>query len=82
MRFVCSDMWKPYLRVITEMAPAAVNVLDLFHVMSHMSKAIDEVRAKEAGELKAKGKEPPVSKSSSAAGKIPTTHTACLSHPT
>jgi len=58
LRFVCSDMWKPYLRVITEMAPAAVNVLDRFHVMSHMSKAIDEVRAKEAKELKAKGKEP------------------------
>ena len=58
LRFVCSDMWKPYLRVITEMAPAAVNVLDRFHVMSHMNKAIDEVRAKEAKELKAKGKEP------------------------
>ena len=58
LRFVCSDMWKPYLRVIAEMAPAAVNVLDRFHVMSHMSKAIDEVRAKEAKELKAKGKEP------------------------
>jgi transposase len=58
LRFVCSDMWKPYLRVITEMAPAAVNVLDRFHVMSHMNKAIDEVRAKEAKELKARGKEP------------------------
>jgi transposase len=58
LRFVCSDMWKPYLRIITEMAPAAANVLDRFHVMSHMSKAIDEVRAKEAKELRAKGKEP------------------------
>jgi len=58
LRFVCSDMWKPYLRVIAEMAPSAVNVLDRFHVMSHMSKSIDEVRAKEAKELKAKGKEP------------------------
>lgn len=58
LRFVCSDMWKPYLRVIAEMAPAAVNVLDRFHVMQHMNKAIDDVRAKEAKALKAKGKEP------------------------
>jgi transposase len=58
LRFVCSDMWKPYLRVIAEMATEAVNVLDRFHIMSHMSKAIDEVRAKEAKDLKAKGKEP------------------------
>lgn len=58
LRFVCSDMWKPYLRVIAVMASSAVNVLDRFHVMRHMSKAIDEVRAKEAKELKAKGEEP------------------------
>ena len=58
LRFVCSDMWRPYLRVIAEKASRAVNVLDRFHVMTHMSKAIDEVRAKEAKELKAKGKEP------------------------
>jgi transposase len=58
LRFVCSDMWKPYLRVIAEKAANAVNILDRFHVMSHMSKAIDAVRAKEAKDLKAKGKEP------------------------
>lgn len=58
LRFVCSDMWKPYLRVIAEMAPAAVNVLDRFHVMQHMNKAIDDVRAKEVKALKAGKKEP------------------------
>lgn len=58
LRFVCSDMWKPYLRIIAKMMPAAVNVLDRFHVMQHMNKAIDDVRAKEAKVLKAKGKEP------------------------
>ena len=58
LRFICSDMWKPYLRIIAEMAPGAVNVLDRFHVMSHMNKAIDEVRAKETKELRAQGKEP------------------------
>ncbi len=58
LRFICSDMWKPYLRIIAEMAPKAVNILDRFHIMSHMSKAIDEIRASEAKELKSKGLEP------------------------
>lgn len=63
LQFVCSDMWKPYLRVIAEKAVNAVNVLDRFHVASHMSKAIDQVRAEETRELKAKGKEPVLTKS-------------------
>ena len=58
LHFVCTDMWKPYLRVIAKKAAQAVNVLDRFHIMAHMNKAIDEVRAKEVKELKTKGKEP------------------------
>lgn len=63
LRFICSDMWKPYLSVIAEKAAGAVNVLDRFHVMSHMGKAIDEVRANEVNELKSKGKEPLLTRS-------------------
>ncbi|MGA1561104.1 MAG: ISL3 family transposase, partial [bacterium] len=48
IEFVCSDMWKPYLKVINEKASQAVQVLDRFHIMTHFSKAIDEVRANEA----------------------------------
>lgn len=40
IQFVCSDMWKPYLKVIAEHASQAVHVLDRFHVMTHFSKAI------------------------------------------
>jgi transposase len=58
LEFICSDMWKPYLRVIAKKAGQAIHVLDRFHIMSHFSKAIDEVRAKEARDLKAKGYEP------------------------
>lgn len=58
LQFVASDMWKPYLKVIAEKASSALNVLDRFHIMSHMNKAIDEVRAKEAKQLKADGYEP------------------------
>ena len=58
LRFICSDMWKPYLMVIAHKASGAIHVLDRFHIMAHMSKAIDEVRAKEAKRLKAAGYEP------------------------
>jgi transposase len=58
LRFVCSDMWKPYLCVIAAKVGQAVHILDRFHIMSHMSKAIDDVRAKEVKELKAQGKKP------------------------
>jgi len=55
LQFVCSDMWKPYLKVIAKKASQAIHVLDRFHIMAKMNKAIDEVRAKEAKDLKAKG---------------------------
>jgi len=58
LRFICSDMWKPYLRVVAKKAGHALHILDRFHIMSHMSKAIDEVRAQEARDLKAHGYAP------------------------
>ena len=54
---VCSDMWKPYLKVIAKKADGAAHILDRFHIMAHLSKAIDEVRAQEAKELREKGYE-------------------------
>ena len=58
LKYVCSDMWKPYLKVIAKRASGAIHVLDRFHIMSHFSKAIDEVRAGEAREMKRKGLDP------------------------
>ena len=58
LQFVCSDMWQPYLTVIAERAGQAMHVLDRYHVMAKMNKAIDEVRAAEAKRLKADGYEP------------------------
>ena len=55
---VCSDMWRPYLKVIKKKAVNAINILDRYHVMALMSKAIDKVRAEEAKQLKANGLEP------------------------
>ena len=58
LRFVCSDMWKPYLKVIGKKAGQAIHVLDRFHIMAKMNKAIDEVRAAEAKRLERDGYEP------------------------
>lgn len=58
IEFVCSDLWKPYLKVIAEYASQAVHVLDRFHLMTHFSKAIDEIRAEESRQLKQDGYEP------------------------
>jgi transposase len=58
LRYVCSDMWKPYLKVIAEKAASALHVLDRFHIVQHLNKAIDEVRASEARQMKADGFEP------------------------
>ena len=51
-------MWKPYLKVIAKKSHQAVHVLDRFHIMQTMNKAIDEVRAGENKQLKADGYEP------------------------
>ena len=55
---VCSDMWRAYLRVVAERAQAAVHVLDRFHIVQKLGKAIDEVRATETKQLRAQGEEP------------------------
>lgn len=58
LRFIASDMWKPYLTVVKELAGQALHVLDRFHVVAKLNKALDEVRAKEARELARKGYQP------------------------
>ena len=58
IEFVCSDMWKPYLRVIREKCSQALHILDRFHIVAKMNKALDEVRASEARHMAAAGHEP------------------------
>lgn len=58
LRFVCSDMWQAYLKVLAEGAGGAVHVLDRFHIMKQLGKAIDEIRAGEARRMKQDGYEP------------------------
>ena len=55
LKFVCSDMWKPYLKVIAKKAPQALNILDRFHIVSHLTKAVNQVRVDEVRRLKEEG---------------------------
>jgi len=54
LRVICSDKWKPYLKVIAEKAGSALNVLDPFHVAQHLNTAVDTVRRGEQSRLKGK----------------------------
>lgn len=52
LKYVCSDMWAPYLKVIRKKAPQAIHVLDRFHIMKNINDAIDKVRREEAKRYK------------------------------
>lgn len=58
LEFICSDMWQGYLKVIRKKASQAVHVLDRFHVMQRINKAINDVRAAEVKQLEQDGYEP------------------------
>ena len=63
LEHVCSDMWKPYLKVIKKKAVNALHILDRFHIIAYLSKGIDKVRAEEVRSLKDKGLEPVLTQS-------------------
>src|SRR5213075_1482104 len=61
--FVCSDMWEPYLKVIREKCSEALHILDRFHIVAKMNKALDEVRASESRRMAQEGLVPVLKKS-------------------
>jgi transposase len=52
LRFVCSDMWQPYLQVVAAKVGHALHVLDRFHITSHLNQALDQVRRAECSRLR------------------------------
>ena len=56
INFVCSDMWKPYLKVIAKRVPEALSILDRFHIVAYLTKAVDNTRRDEVRGLNAAGK--------------------------
>ena len=53
--FVCSDMWAAYLKVIRKKLPGALHILDRYHIVANLNKALDQVRADEARKLAKQG---------------------------
>jgi len=58
IKFVCSDMWPAYLKVIRKKIPQALNILDRFHIVAKLNDAVNDVRKEEVKSLAQKGYEP------------------------
>ena len=56
-------MWEPYLKVIREKCSEALHILDRFHIMAKMNKALDEIRAGESRRIASEGGVPVLKKS-------------------
>ena len=52
IRFICSDMWKPYLKVAAVHLPGALQILDPFHIVKKLNDAVDEIRREAATDAK------------------------------
>jgi transposase len=63
IQFICSDMWQPYLKVIAKKAAQAIHILDRFHIVARLNKALDEIRAAEAKQMARDGYEPVLKRS-------------------
>src|SRR5918912_941350 len=61
--FVCSDMLEPYLKLIRERCSEALHILDRFHIVANMNKALDKVRAEDTSRMKREGRDPILKKS-------------------
>ena len=62
LRFVCSDMWAPYLAAVRQLLPDALHILDRFHIRKQLNQAVDEVRKQEARALAQSGLKPRLKK--------------------
>lgn len=58
LQYVCSDMWRPYLAVITKKVSHALHILDRYPIVANLNKAVDHVRAAESKRLAREGYEP------------------------
>jgi len=58
IRYVCSDMWKAYLKVLAKKLPGAIHILDRYHLVARVNRALDKIRASEARRLRREGYEP------------------------
>jgi len=63
IQVVCSDLWKPYLKVVKKKLPQVLHILDRFHIMQYLNTAVDNTRRQETAQLRRDGYEPILQKS-------------------
>jgi len=56
LRFVCSDMWKPYFASYCGQGWSGFARADRFHITSHLNQAVDQVRRARARACGSKSK--------------------------
>jgi transposase len=56
IRLAVMDMWKPFRLATNAHAPQAAILFDKFHVMRHLSEALDQVRKSEYSRLQGRGR--------------------------
>jgi len=56
IQYVCTDMWKPFRKVIASTLGHACHMIDRFHVTQHLNAAVDEARRKDVAAMKSKPK--------------------------
>ena len=61
IRYVCSDMWAPYLAAVSHRLQA-LHILDRFHIRQQLNQAVDQVRKGEARALAQAGLQPRLKK--------------------
>ena len=57
LQFVCSDMWRAYLKVIKKKVPQALHILDRYHIVAKLNEKLDEIRRKEVSKMGREGYE-------------------------
>lgn len=55
IKYVCSDLWRAYLKSARELLPQATHILDRFHIVALLNKAVDKIRLSESRVLSGKG---------------------------
>jgi transposase len=70
IRFVCSDLWAPYLAAVRQRLKA-LHVLDRFHIRRQLNQAVDEVRRQKARALAQAGLIPRLKKLALGAAQNP-----------
>ncbi len=53
IEYVCMDMWQPYRNAVNQCLPNAKIIIEKYHIMRHINKALDSIRKASRGGVNA-----------------------------